>query len=195
MWIIAGLGNPGKRYEKTRHNVGFAVVDRLSESYGIVFKEKDEYLLGKGAIEGQESLLVKPLTFMNLSGNAVVKVLRKFNSSPESLIIVHDDLDLGVGIIKIRKTGSSGGHKGVESIIQGTGTRDFFRVKVGIGRDLNVPSEVYVLSKFSPAEKSVMKDAIITGSEAIVSIITVGIDKAMTRYNRATQTEPMPGDP
>ncbi|MBF0506032.1 MAG: aminoacyl-tRNA hydrolase [Nitrospirae bacterium] len=194
MWIIAGLGNPGKRYEKTRHNVGFEVVDRLSEDYGIVLKERDEYLLGKGAIEGQESLLVKPLTFMNRSGSAIVKVLRKFNSSAESLIIVHDDLDLGVGVIKIRKTGSSGGHKGVESIIQGTGTRDFFRVKFGVGRDPDIPSDVYVLSKFSPAEKSVMKDAIIMGSEAIACIITMGIDKAMTRYNRAAKTEPMPGD-
>lgn len=194
MWIITGLGNPGNRYEKTRHNVGFAVVDRISERYGIILKEKDEYLLGKGAIEGQESALVKPLTFMNRSGAAVAKVLRKFNGCPESLIIVHDDLDLAPGVIKVKKTGSSGGHKGVESIIQTTGTRNFFRVKVGVGRDPGVPSEVYVLGKFKPAEKSVMKDAIIIAGDAIAAIITMGIERAMTRYNRAAQTEPMPGD-
>lgn len=193
MWIIAGLGNPGSKYEKTRHNVGFVVIDRLSELYGIILKEKDEYLLGKGAIEGQGAVLIKPLTFMNRSGSAVAKVLKKFNSFPGDLIIVHDDLDLDIGVIKLKKTGSSGGHKGVESVIQGTCTREFFRVKVGVGRDPDIPSEVYVLSSFRPAEKSIMKDAIIKGSDAVAAIINMGIDRAMTRYNRAAQREPMTG--
>lgn len=194
MWIIAGLGNPGGKYERTRHNVGFAVVDRLADIHGIILKERDDYLFGKGAIEGQETVLVKPLTFMNRSGGAVAEVCRKVGGGPESLIVVHDDLDLDVGVIKIRKSGSSGGHKGVESIIQSAGTRDFFRIKVGVGRDPAIPSDVYVLSSFRPAEKSVMKDAIIRAADAVAAIISMGIDKAMTRFNRATQREPMPGD-
>src|SRR5208283_2441988 len=135
MWIIAGLGNPGSRYEKNRHNVGFIVIDKLSEQYGIALEEKDSYCLGKGSVEGQSVILLKPLTFMNRSGNAVSKVLKKYNALPVSLIVIHDDLDLGTGVIKLKKTGASGGHKGIESIIQGTGTRDFLRVKVGVGRD------------------------------------------------------------
>jgi PTH1 family peptidyl-tRNA hydrolase len=194
MWIIAGLGNPGSKYERTRHNAGFVVIDRLSTLHGIVLKEKDEYMLGKGAIEGQGVVLIKPLTFMNRSGSAVVKVLKKFNSYPGSLVIVHDDLDLDTGVIKIKKSGSSGGHKGVESVIQETGTRDFFRVKIGVGRDADIPSDVYVLSNFKPAEKSIMKDGIIKAGDAVSAIITMGIDRAMTRYNRAAQREPVPGD-
>ena len=184
MWIIAGLGNPGMRYEKTRHNIGFAVIDRLAGIYKISFRERDEYLSGKGAIEGQETVLIKPLTFMNRSGSAVAKAFKKYNGDPGSLIVVQDDLDLPAGAVKIKKTGSSGGHKGIESVIQIIGTRDFFRIKVGIGRDPGIPSDVYVLGKFKPAEKIIIKDAIIIAGEAVASIITMGIDKAMTRYNK-----------
>jgi len=193
MWIIAGLGNPGSKYAKTRHNVGFVVIDKLSEQYGIVLEEKDSYCIGKGAIEGHPVVLLKPLTFMNRSGSAVSKVLKKYNTLPESLLVVHDDLDLGTGVIKLKKTGASGGHKGIESIIQVAGTRDFFRVKVGVGRDRDVPAEIYVLSNFRPFEKSIMKDAIIRSVDAVAAIITVGIDRAMTRYNRAPRELQMPG--
>jgi len=193
LWIIAGLGNPGRKYEKTRHNVGFMVVDKLSEQYGIELEEKDSYCLGKGAIEGQAVVLLKPLTLMNRSGNAVSKVLKKFDTFPGSLIVVHDDLDLDTGVIKLKKTGASGGHKGIESIIQGTGTRDFFRVKVGVGRDRDIPAEIYVLSNFRPFEKSIIKDAILNAVDAVTAIITVGIDKAMTRHNRAARGPHMPG--
>jgi PTH1 family peptidyl-tRNA hydrolase len=185
LWIIAGLGNPGSKYAKTRHNAGFLVIDKLSEQYGIVLEEKNAYCLGKGAIEGQAVVLLKPLTFMNLSGSAVAKVLKKFNTPPGSLIVVHDDLDLNAGVIKLKKTGASGGHKGVESVIQVTGTRDFFRVKVGVGRDRDIPAEVYVLSNFRPFEKNIIKDAIIRAVDAVADIMTLGIDRAMTRHNRA----------
>ncbi|MGD0282251.1 MAG: aminoacyl-tRNA hydrolase [Dissulfurispiraceae bacterium] len=184
MWIIAGLGNPGNRYDKTRHNVGFKVLDKISEQYGIVLEEKDSYCIGKGVIEGQEAVLLKPLTFMNRSGSVVAKVLNKYKRTPGSLIVIHDDLDLDTGVIKLKKTGASGGHKGIESVIESTGTRDFFRVKVGIGRDPDVPVDIYVLSNFRPAEKSIIKDAIISSADAVAAIISVGIDKAMTRYNR-----------
>ncbi|MGO9015534.1 MAG: aminoacyl-tRNA hydrolase [Dissulfurispiraceae bacterium] len=193
MWIIAGLGNPGNKYEKTRHNVGFMVIDKLADQYGIVLEEKGSYCLGKGSIEGQAVVLLKPLTFMNRSGSAVSKVLKKLNTFPGSLIVVHDDLDLDTAVIKLKKTGASGGHKGIESIIQETGTRDFFRVKVGIGRNPDIPADVYVLSNLKPFEKSIIKDAIIKAVDAVAAIVTVGIDRAMTRYNRALRGPQMPG--
>ncbi|MBF0559276.1 MAG: aminoacyl-tRNA hydrolase [Nitrospirae bacterium] len=194
MWIIAGLGNPGSKYDKTRHNVGFKVIDRLSDKYGIVLEEKDSYLLGKGTIEGRQAVLVKPLTFMNRSGAAVAKVLRKFSGSPGSLIVVHDELDLDAGVMKLKKTGASGGHKGVESIIEAVGTRDFLRIRVGIGRDRETPSDVYVLSSFRPHEKSIIRDAIINAADAVASVVGNGIDKSMTRYNRTSKERRLPGD-
>lgn len=193
MWVIAGLGNPGSKYEKNRHNVGFIVIDKLSEQYGIVLEEKGSYCLGRGSIEGQAVVLLKPLTFMNRSGSAVSKVLKKFNVFPGSLIVVHDDLDLDTAVMKLKKTGASGGHKGVESIIQETGTKDFFRVKVGIGRNPDMPADEYVLSNFRPFEKSIIKDAIIKAVDAVAAIVTLGIDRAMTRYNRAPRGPQMPG--
>ena len=193
MWIIAGLGNPGSKYEKTRHNIGFKVIDRLSDKYGIVLEEKYSYFIGKGTIEGQQVVLVKPLTFMNRSGTAVAKVLKKFCSSPGSLIVVHDELDLDAGVMRLKKTGASGGHKGIESVIEATGTRDFFRIRVGIGRDRDLPADVYVLSGFRPSEKGIISDAIINAADAVASIVSMGIDKAMTRYNRAGQERRLPG--
>ncbi len=193
MWIIAGLGNPGNRYDKTRHNVGFKVLDKLSDQYGIVLEERDSYCIGKGVIEGQEAVLLKPLTFMNRSGGSVAKILNRFRSSPGFLIVVHDDLDLDTGVLKLKKTGASGGHKGVQSVIESTGTRDFSRVKVGIGRDPDVPADVYVLSSFRPAEKVIIKEAIINAADAVVAVMTTGIDKAMTRYNRSASGRRLPG--
>lgn len=192
MWIIVGLGNPGSKYAKTRHNVGFSVVDQLAEAYRITLDEKELYSIGKGAIEGQETILLKPLTFMNRSGLAVKRVLKKYgipsDHLSQTLIAIHDDLDLDTGVIKIRKGGSSGGHKGIESIIQETGTKDFIRVKVGIGRDRDIPVERYVLSTFTPAEKNMIKDAIINASDAVSVIVAEGIDKAMNRFNRSSRS-------
>ncbi|MBZ0155849.1 MAG: aminoacyl-tRNA hydrolase [Alphaproteobacteria bacterium] len=190
MRIIVGLGNPGNKYARTRHNVGFMVVDQLAEEYRIPFVEEGLYLIGKGGIGGQESVLLKPLTYMNRSGTAVKRVLRKmniFSDGPgDSLIVIHDDLDLVPGIIRLRRNGSSGGHRGIESIIQETGTRDFVRVKVGIGREEGRPVEEYVLGTFSPSEKKLIKDAIINAAEAVCIIVTEGIEKAMNRFNRST---------
>lgn len=190
MRIIVGLGNPGNKYARTRHNVGFMVVDQLAEEYRIPFVEEGLYLIGKGGIGGQESVLLKPLTYMNRSGTAVKRVLRKmniFSDGPgDSLIVIHDDLDLVPGIIRLRRNGSSGGHRGIESIIQETGTRDFVRVKVGIGREERRPVEEYVLGTFSPSEKKLIKDAIINAAEAVCIIVTEGIEKAMNRFNRST---------
>lgn len=189
MWVIAGLGNPGTKYSATRHNIGFRVIDRLSEEYNIPLEERDVYMIGRGAIDGVNVILLKPLTFMNRSGLAVKKILKKANISADNfmdrLIVVHDDLDIDAGAIKIRRGGSSGGHRGIESIIQELGTKDFVRIKVGIGRDKTIPVEEYVLQNFKPHEKNLIKDVIIFASRAVTAVVTEGIDKAMSKYNRS----------
>jgi PTH1 family peptidyl-tRNA hydrolase len=189
VWVIAGLGNPGSKYSATRHNIGFKVIDRLSEEYNIPLQERDVYMIGKGAIEGVNVILLKPRTFMNRSGLAVKKILKKANISADNLmdrlIVVHDDIDIDAGAIKIRRGGSSGGHRGIESIIQELGTKDFVRIKVGIGRDKTVPVEEYVLQNFRLSEKNLIKDVIMFASRAVAAVVTEGIDKAMSKYNRS----------
>ncbi|MBI5212168.1 MAG: aminoacyl-tRNA hydrolase [Nitrospirae bacterium] len=189
MWVIAGLGNPGAKYSGNRHNVGFKVVDWIAEEYDIPLAEKDIYIIGKGAVEGVDVILLQPLTFMNRSGLAVKKILRKKNLSPDNLIVVQDDLDIDTGIIKIRKNGSSGGHRGIESVIQEIGTKGFIRVKVGIGRDEYIPVEKYVLMNFRPSEKIQAKDGIIKAAEAVASIAAEGVERAMNKYNRSAKAD------
>lgn len=183
MWLLVGLGNPGLRYARTRHNIGFMVLDRLAESLGLSFSEKTDYRICSGSISGQKVVLMEPLTFMNRSGGAVRRVLSKYTVLPEHIIVIHDDLDLDAGKLKIRKKGSSGGHKGVESVIQNLGTRDFTRVRIGIGRDPLIPTEDYVLSRFRKDEQPLLKEAETRAVEAISCIIASGIDKAMNRFN------------
>jgi len=184
LWAIIGLGNPGPKYSKTRHNIGFMVIDEISEKEGFEFKEKPLFLISKGSLGSEDFVLVKPLTFMNRSGLAVKEVLSSFNIPHERLIIIQDDLDMDIGRIKIRKTGSSGGHKGILSIIEQIGTKDFIRVKIGIGKDPFIPAEDYVLSKFKSEEKPIIKEAIKTVVDAIESILREGVDRAMNIYNK-----------
>lgn len=188
-WLVVGLGNPGVKYLNTRHNVGFKVLDLLCREEGVELSERDSYFVGKGPVGGDRVVFLKPLTFMNRSGTAVKKAIRKYNLTPETLIVVHDDLDLPSGALKVRKSGSSGGHKGVESIIQEIGTRDFIRVKVGIGRESGIPVEQYVLGSFKPFERDLIRDAIIKSVEAVRSVLSDGADKAMNRFNRTKPAE------
>ncbi len=184
VWLIAGLGNPGSKYSRTRHNIGFIIVEEVADNYKIdLLEKKDGYKIGRGSIEGHKVLLVEPLLYMNLSGPAIQNVFRKSGIQPENLIVVHDDLDMDTGKLRIRKTGSSGGHKGVESIMQTIGSRDFIRVKIGIGREPGEPAERYVLKKFRKEEMVLIQEAVQKASEAIRSIISEGVDKAMNRYN------------
>jgi len=183
LWLIAGLGNPGSRYEKTRHNAGFLVLEELIERLQLEFKEKEDFKISKGSLGDEKIVLLEPLTFMNRSGVAVRKIMQKSNISPERLIVIHDDLDLECGSLKIRKKGSSGGHKGIESIIQNIGTKEFIRVKIGIGRDPFVPTEKYVLSRFRKDEMQVIKEAIVKAVESVHSIIIDGVERAMNRFN------------
>jgi PTH1 family peptidyl-tRNA hydrolase len=183
MWVIAGLGNPGRKYSRTRHNIGFMVVEEVAQRYKIDLKEKKTYRVGRGSAGVCEVLLLEPLLYMNMSGAPIKKMMFKFSIRPENLIVIHDDLDMATGKLRIRKTGSSGGHKGIESVIQDIGTKDFIRVKIGIGREEGIPAEEYVLGKFKRHELGAIRDAISDAADAIDMIVSEGADRAMNRVN------------
>lgn len=191
MWTIVGLGNPGPKYAKTRHNAGFMVIQELASRHGAALAQRELYAATRGSIEGESILLMEPLTFMNLSGKAVVRGMRKFGFAPEDLIVVTDDLDMDTGRVKIKPGGSAGGHNGIQSIIESIGYRDFVRVKVGIGRDPRIPSEKYVLSKFRPDEKDAIEDAVMKAADMVEAIVREGVKQAMNALNRrpSRQTE------
>jgi PTH1 family peptidyl-tRNA hydrolase len=183
LWLIVGLGNPGSKYSRTRHNVGFQVLDEFAGRLRLEWKDRAEYRICSGSLGDTRIVLVEPLSFMNRSGSAVRKLSEKFAVAPENIIVVHDDLDLDTGRLKIRKNGSSGGHRGVESVIQCIGSKMFIRVKVGIGRDQTVPAEQYVLMKFRRDELPLIGDAVQKAADALEATIVQGADKAMNRFN------------
>jgi len=184
--VIAGLGNPGPRYEGTRHNAGFMVVDELARRAGAVLQErKFRAAWARGAVAGHPVLFVKPLTFMNLSGEAVGAVLRYFGVPPGALLVVHDDLDLPVGRLRLGRGGGAGGHRGVLSIVDHAGTLDFLRLRVGIGRPrFGEPVEAYVLEPPYPDERAVFEEAVSRAVEAAEEVLRSGLAAAMNRYNR-----------
>jgi PTH1 family peptidyl-tRNA hydrolase len=183
LWLLVGLGNPGSRYARTRHNIGYRVLEVFSENHNLSFKVRKEYKICKGSIEGTEIALLEPLTFMNRSGVAVRKVKDRLNIPPSKIIVIHDDLDMEAGRLKIKKNGSSGGHRGVESIIENIGSKDFIRVKIGIGKENFIPAEKYVLSKFKRNELPSIRLTVDMAVESLHSIIKEGPDKAMNRFN------------
>jgi PTH1 family peptidyl-tRNA hydrolase len=183
LWVVVGLGNPGARYAKTRHNVGFMVVDEIAERFNIELKVKEFYRLGTGSGGGGQFLLVEPLTFMNRSGFAVREVLRRYHVPTDHLIVIQDDIDMKTARVKIKKKGSSGGHNGIESIIQAIGTKVFTRVKIGVGREEGVPAEVFVLKKFKKDEIPFVHDAVLHAADAVDGIVKNGVDSAMNTFN------------
>lgn len=186
MYVIAGLGNPDKKYEKTRHNVGFDVIDVIAKKYNVELTEKKHRALsGSGYIAGQKVLLVKPQTYMNLSGESIASILNFYKLDAETdLLVIFDDISLAPGRIRVRARGSAGGHNGIKNIIAMTGTQEFARIKVGVGekpqgRDL----ADYVLSRFSKDERAMVEDAFVDAADAAELIAAGDLDGAMNRFN------------
>lgn len=189
MYIIVGLGNPGKEYANTRHNIGFDVIDRLAEEEGIAMLEKKhKAILGKGYVGGQKCVLAKPQTFMNLSGESVRQLLDYYKvDETTGLIVISDDISLDVGGLRIRKKGSAGGHNGLKNIISHLGHDNFIRIKMGVGeKPGGYDLAAYVLGHFTPDEREIMDGAAKRATEAIRMIITQDVDAAMNAYNRKT---------
>ena len=187
MWLIVGLGNPGKEYEWSRHNLGFMLIDKLAHDEGIAVGRREcSSLVGRGEIEGAVTKLVKPQTFMNLSGHAVSCLLAKVQSeSPvKQLVVVSDDLALPLGKIRIRERGTAGGHNGLKSIIAAIGTTEFVRLRIGIQPEHPISDpKRFVLDLFSKTERSVVRETIEQSARAIRVIIRDGVLKAMSEFN------------
>lgn len=187
MKIIVGLGNPGCRYEATRHNVGFRAVDRLAERQRIpVSQKRYKALYGTGSIRSQKVVLVKPLTFMNLSGEAVKRILLSFPAAPEDLIVIHDDLDLPLGKLRIKRRSGDGGHQGVRSIIDVMGENTFSRLKIGIGRPpRGMEAADYVLGCFEADEEPEIESVLSRAAEALVILVSEGVEAAQKELQKS----------
>lgn len=186
MYIIAGLGNPTKEYEHTRHNVGFDTIDVIADRFRIGMSEKKhKAIIGKGHIEGNKVILVKPQTFMNLSGESLREIVDYYKIDEESeLIVIYDDISLAPGKLRIRKKGSAGGHNGIKSIIAQLGTQNFYRIKVGVGeKPKGWDLADYVLGHFNKEETVLMQEAFQSTADAVTTILTEDIDMAMNKYN------------
>lgn len=187
MYIIVGLGNPTREYANTRHNVGFDVIDKLSDQYNIDVREKKhKALYGKGIIEGERVVLAKPQTFMNLSGESVRELVSFYKIEPaDELIVIYDDISLDVGQLRIRKKGSSGGHNGIKNIIAQLGTQDFKRIKIGVGeKPKGWDLADYVLGRFSSEERKMIEAGFENAQEAIKLMLADNMDSAMNLYNK-----------
>lgn len=186
MFLIVGLGNPGKDYTNTRHNIGFEVIEKLAEQENIgVLEKKHKALIGKGYIEGQKVILAKPQTYMNLSGESVRELMDYYKiDEKEELIVISDDISLEPGQLRVRKKGSAGGHNGLKNIIQHLGHDAFIRVRMGVGeKPKGYDLADYVLGHFSREEQKVMADAAAEAADAIRTIIKEDVDAAMNRFN------------
>lgn len=184
MKLIVGLGNPGNEYSKTRHNVGFLLIDRLAEKLNVSLdkhKCRAEYCIFSH--NGERIILAKPQTYMNLSGNSVKSLMKFYDISVEDLIVVHDDLDLPVGKLRLRRKGSSGGQKGMGNIIDLLGTSEIDRIRIGISNDRLMDTRDYVLSKFSREEKKIIDEAIDKAADAVICSFDHDFDEVMSRYN------------
>ena len=187
MYIIAGLGNPTKQYEDTRHNVGFDVIDRIADEYNIsVETRKGKALTGTGIIAGRKVLLAKPQTYMNLSGGPVREMANYFKIDPETeMIVIYDDIDLDPGQLRIRKKGSAGGHNGIKNIIQELGTQKFVRIKVGVGaKPQGWDLADYVLGRFGSEDRKLVDEAQDRACKAVELILSDGPDAAMNEFNK-----------
>jgi PTH1 family peptidyl-tRNA hydrolase len=189
--LIIGLGNPGRLYADNRHNIGFMCLNHFAKTQDIRFdKKQGQTRIGSGEVAGSQVVLAKPQTYMNLSGQSVSRLVKRFNINLSDLLVIHDDLDLPLGKIRIRQGGSSGGHKGIGSIITELGSQDFLRFRVGIGRPITSFAEIsendiitYVLSDFTSEEKQVITKVVSKLSEAVLYLLTEGLVATMNKYN------------
>ena len=189
--LLVGLGNPGQQYDRTRHNIGFEVIDALAQRWQIPLAKTQKFqgYFGEGHITGQKIRLLKPTTFMNLSGQSIRSVVDWYKLSPTAVLLIYDDMDLPVGRLRLRLKGSAGGHNGMKSTIAHLGTPEFPRLRLGIGspRDPNRPKDTtisHVLGKFAPDEQEPVQDAIDQALKAIETIYQHGIETAMNRFNQ-----------
>jgi PTH1 family peptidyl-tRNA hydrolase len=185
-WLIVGLGNPGRAYEFTRHNVGFRAVEIAAKTAGVkIDRLKFKALVRQTAIAGQKVLLVEPQTYMNASGAAVSALATFYKVPPERVLVLFDDISLPVGRLRIRRDGSAGGHNGIKSIIQSLGTDKFPRIKIGVGAKPHPDYDLadWVLSKFSSSEEKALQPALEWAADAVISVLKDGIDKASAAYN------------
>ena len=185
-WLIVGLGNPGEKYEGTRHNVGFLVVDELARRANVpVQKLKYRALTNTAQVAGQKVLLMKPVTFMNLSGEAVRQAVDFYKLPPERVLVISDDVSLPVGKLRVRRGGSAGGHNGLKNIILHLGGDKFPRVKVGVGEKPHPDYDMadWVLSKFTGPDRKAIDEAVVRAADAVECLLTEGPDKAMNRFN------------
>lgn len=194
MRLIAGLGNPGEDYRYTRHNIGFLAIDHLASVYKISLKEnRFQAIWGRGIVAGREVLLIKPQTYMNLSGESLKGFKDFYGLANQDILVIYDDLDLPFGRLRIRTGGGTGGHRGVASIVEALGGEDFLRLRMGIGRPIGDPKLKkedyrllvvdYILSPFRREERDILEGFLETGRKAIETILTKGIDEAMNRFN------------
>jgi PTH1 family peptidyl-tRNA hydrolase len=186
MKLIIGLGNPGSSYADTRHNIGFRCINKLARTHGISLSRRgSQAQFGNGHIAGSDVVLAKPRTYMNLSGKAVKLLMNRFKTPPDDICVIHDELDLPLGKVRISRGGGSGGHKGIESIIAELGSRDFPRIRVGIGRPAEEDQDTidYVLSDFTTSEKVIIEDSITRVAEAVLCLLEEGVTAAMNKYN------------
>lgn len=185
MYLIVGLGNPEPEYSKTRHNMGFDVINKLSEKYNIdVKKEKFDGIYGSGTIENEKVILLKPQTYMNLSGKSVIQYANFYKINPENILIIYDDIDIETGKMKIRKKGGPGTHNGMKSVVSELNTAQFPRIRVGTGCQEIIGNLIdYVISKVSNEEYKRLEEGIDKATEAVATILKIGIDNAMNKLN------------
>ena len=185
MYLIIGLGNPEEEYSKTRHNMGFNTINKIAEKYNIqVNKNKFQGLYESALIEGQKVILIKPQTYMNLSGNCVKEFVDFYKIENENILVIYDDMDIEPGKVKIRKKGSAGGHNGMKSIIQMIGTEEFPRIRIGIGRPEHKGDDInYVIGTISDEDKSTLEEATEKAKDIVIEILKNGIDQAMNKFN------------
>lgn len=186
MYVIVGLGNPGARYAETKHNIGFITVDYLAEKLGIkINKIKHKAIIGEGSIGGEKVLLVKPQTFMNLSGQSVMDIVNFYKVAASNLIVIYDDIDLPVGKVRIRPNGSSGTHNGMRNIIYLVNNQEFPRVRIGVGKQPDYMDLAdYVMTRFNNEERPLIEEAIKRSAAAVEEIVKSGINIAMNQYNK-----------